>query len=69
MPFPSPFLIGGMAQVPLTFRGPAGALLQEGAQRGLMAMVSVVQVLVCLRRDAVDIMKVGNTVREGRGGE
>ena len=36
---------------------------------GLMAMVSVVQVLVCLRRDAVDIMKVGNTVREGRGGE
>ena len=33
--FPSPFLIGGMAQVPLTFRGPAGALLQEGAQRGL----------------------------------
>ena len=35
MPFPSPFLIGGMAQVPLTFRGPAGALLQEGAQRGL----------------------------------
>ena len=36
---------------------------------GLMAMVSVVQVLVCLRRDAVDIMKVANTVREGRGGE
>ena len=35
MTFPSPFLIGGMAQVPLTFRGPAGALLQEGAQRGL----------------------------------
>ena len=35
MPFPSPFLIGGMAQVPLTFRGPVGALLQEGAQRGL----------------------------------
>ena len=35
MPFPSPFLIGGMAQVPLTFRGPAGARLQEGAQRGL----------------------------------
>ena len=35
----------------------------------LIVVVSIVQVLVCLRRDAVDTMKVGSAARKGEGRE